>query len=139
MRGLRRSASSPVSRIVLAILFVFAGTMHFVIPDSYVRIMPGWLPAHRALVLVSGACEIAGGAGLLIPRVRRWAGIGLVLLLLAVWPANVQMWMNARAAHQPPWAQALLLLRLPMQIVLILWVWRASRPRAAEPRTHIDA
>jgi uncharacterized membrane protein len=113
--------------------------MHFVIPDSYVRIMPGWLPAHRALVLVSGACEIAGGVGLLIPRVRRWAGIGLVLLLLAVWPANVQMWMNARAAHQSTGAQALLLLRLPMQIVLILWVWRASRPRAAEPRTHIDA
>jgi uncharacterized membrane protein len=113
--------------------------MHFVIPESYVRIMPGWLPAHRALVLVSGACEIAGGIGLLVPRVRRWAGIGLVLLLLAVWPANAQMWMNARAAHQSAWAQALLLLRLPMQIVLMWWVWRASHPRAANVHTRTDS
>jgi uncharacterized membrane protein len=103
--------------------------------------MPGWLPWHRALVLVSGACEIAGGIGLLIPILRRSAGTGLVLLLLAVWPANVQMWMNARAAHQPAWAQVLLLLRLPLQIVLILWVWRAFHPHApeADTRTHIDA
>lgn len=109
--------------------------MHFVIPDSYVRIMPGWLPAHRALVLVSGACEIAGGIGLLIPILRRWAGMGLVLLLLAVWPANAQMWMNARAAHQSGMAQMLLLLRLPLQIVLMWWVWRASRPPALHEHT----
>ncbi|HSU13379.1 DoxX family protein [Longimicrobium sp.] len=134
-------AASPASRIVLAALFAFAGTMHFVIPDSYVRIMPAWLPWHRGLVFVSGACEIAGGLGLLVPQVRRWAGIGLVLLLLAVWPANAQMWMNARAAHQSGWAQALLLLRLPMQIVLMMWVWRASHPRAlhVDTRNSVDA
>jgi uncharacterized membrane protein len=103
--------------------------MHFVIPASYVRIMPAYVPWPREMVLLSGACEIAGGIGLLVPRVRRWAGVGLVLLLAAVWPANLQMWMNARAAHQPVWAQTLLMLRLPLQIVLMGWVWRASHPR----------
>lgn len=127
--AVRDRAGGAASRIVLAALFVFAGTMHFVIPASYVRIMPPYVPWHREMVLLSGACEIAGGVGLLVPRVRRWAGVGLVLLLAAVWPANVQMWMNARAAHQPLWAQVLLLLRLPLQIVLMWWVWRASHPR----------
>jgi uncharacterized membrane protein len=121
-----RAAGSTASRIVLAALFAFAGTMHFVIPASYERIMPPWVPAHRAMVLVSGACEIAGGLGLLAPRLRRAAGMGLIALLLAVWPANLQMLLNARAAQQPSWAQALLLLRLPLQIVLLWWVWRAS-------------
>jgi uncharacterized membrane protein len=115
------------SRIVLAALFAFAGTMHFVIPDSYVTIMPPALPFPRELVYLSGALEIAGGMGLLIERTRRAAGIGLVLLLVAVWPANLQMLLNARAAGASPLAQTLLLLRLPLQLVLIAWVWRASR------------
>jgi uncharacterized membrane protein len=125
--------AAPISRIVLAALFAFAGTMHFIIPASYVRIMPPWVPAHREMVLVSGACEIAGGIGLLVPLLRRVAGIGLIALLVAVWPANLQMLLNARAAHQPAWAQMLLLLRLPLQIVLIGWVWRASWTNADAP------
>lgn len=115
------------SRCILAALFVFAGTMHFVIPDQYAAIMPPALPLHRALVYLSGALEIAGGIGLLVPRTRRAAGIGLILLLIAVWPANVQMLLNARAAGASALSQTLLLLRLPLQILLIAWVWRASR------------
>ena len=124
-----RPARVSVSSIVLAALFAFAGTMHFVIPAAYGRIMPAWVPFPREMVLLSGACEIAGGIGLLVPQVRRWAGMGLIALLLAVWPANLQMLLNARAADAPGWWQVLLLLRLPLQIVLMGWVWRASHPR----------
>ena len=124
------------SRIVLAALFAFAGTMHFVIPDQYAAIMPPWLPVHRALVYASGVAEIVGGIGLLVPRTRRAAGIGLILLLIAVWPANLQMLLNARAAGASAWAQTLLLLRLPLQLVLIAWVWRASRDGSASSRTR---
>jgi uncharacterized membrane protein len=123
------------SRIVLAAIFAFAGTMHFVIPDQYAAIMPPWLPLHRALVYLSGVLEIAGGIGLLVPRTRRAAGIGLVLLLLAVWPANLQMLLDAREADAPAWQQALLLLRLPLQLVLIAWVWRASRSASTRGAT----
>lgn len=110
-------------------MFVFAGAMHFIIPGQYAAMMPPALPLHRALVYVSGALEIAGGIGLLVPRTRRAAGIGLILLLIAVLPANVQLWLNARASGAPALAQTLLLLRLPLQFVLIAWVWHASRPR----------
>ena len=115
------------SRYVLAAIFIVAGVLHFVIPDEYVRIMPPYVPLHRAMVYLSGALEIAGGVGLLVERTRRAAGMGLILLLLAVWPANVQMLLNARAAGAPPLAEALLWARLPLQLVLMWWVWRASR------------
>ncbi len=105
--------------------------MHFVVPQPYVRIMPPVLPYPLALVYLSGVLEIAGGVGLLLPRTRRAAGIGLMLLLLAVWPANVQMLLNARADGAGAWWQTALLLRLPLQLVLIFWVWRASRRPSA--------
>jgi uncharacterized membrane protein len=82
--------------------------------------MPSWLPHPRALVLLSGACEVAGGLGLLHPRTRRAAAWGLILLLLAVWPANFQMLFNAGS----PAAQTLLFLRLPLQPLMMWWVWR---------------
>lgn len=121
--------SGRASRLLLAAFLVFAGVMHFVIPASYERIMPPWLPLHRELVYLSGVLEIAGGVGLLIDRTRRAAGIGLVLLLIAVWPANLQMLLNAQAADRPAWEQALRWLRLPLQLMLLVWVWRASRAR----------
>ncbi|HYR11610.1 MAG TPA: DoxX family protein, partial [Longimicrobium sp.] len=108
--------SGRTSRLLLAGVFVFAGMMHFIIPASYVGIMPPWLPWHRGLVYLSGVLEIAGGVGLLVPRTRRAAGIGLILLLIAVWPANLQMVLDARAADKPLWHQALLWLRLPLQL-----------------------
>jgi uncharacterized membrane protein len=123
------STESPalrVSRWVLAAGFVFAGVMHFAITAQYVRIMPPWLPLHRELVLASGVCEMAGGIGLLVPRTRRAAGIGLVLLLAAVFPANVQMLLNARASGASALAQALLWARLPLQLALIAWVVAAA-------------
>jgi uncharacterized membrane protein len=103
--------------------------MHFAITGAYMRIMPPWIPLHREMVLLSGACEIAGGAGLLVPRTRRAAGIGLVLLLIAVFPANVQMLLNARAAHASALAQGLLWARLPLQLAIIAWVVYAAGPR----------
>ena len=121
---------SSFSRALLGFGFVVAGALHLLVPDFYERIMPPYLPLHRELVLLSGAGEIAGGLGLLTERTRRVSGVGLVLLLLAVWPANVQMLLNARASQEAAWWVALLWARLPLQVVLIAWVWRASHPRA---------
>jgi uncharacterized membrane protein len=112
------------------LLFVVAGALHFIAPGTYERIMPPYLPLHRELVYVSGALEIAGGLGLLDQRTRRIAGVGLILLLVAVWPANVQMLLDAQAARKPLWWVALLWARLPLQLMLIAWVWRASHHRA---------
>ena len=118
-------------RLALSLLFIVAGAFHFVIPASYRAIMPPWLPAHAALVAISGVAEILGGIGLLIPVTRRAAGIGLILLLIAVFPANVQMLLLARARGVPWSGETLLWLRLPLQLLLIWGVWRVSRPQQA--------
>ena len=119
--------SSSFSRTVTGLVFVGAGALHFVAPGTYERIMPPYLPLHRELVYLSGAAEVLGGLGLLAERTRAAAGVGLILLLVAVLPANVQMLIDARAAGRPSWWLALLWLRLPLQGVLAAWVLRASR------------
>jgi uncharacterized membrane protein len=95
------NAGPSFSRKLLGLLFAVAGVLHFLAPGGYERIMPPYLPLHRELVYLSGAAEILGGLGLLPKRTRRAAGIGLVLLLIAVWPANVQMLIDARASQEP--------------------------------------
>lgn len=115
---------------LLALLFFGAGVLHFLSPGPFMRIVPPYLPASRLLVYLSGAAEIAGGLGLLVPATRRRAGWGLILLLIAVFPANVYMLQTLGAGMAVPlWA---LWLRLPLQLVLIAWVWWASQPSATE-------
>ena len=81
-------------RVALSVFFVGAGAMHFIRPAPYVKIMPPGLPQPLSLVLISGVCEMLGGVGVLVPRVRRAAGWGLIALLVAVFPANVHMAVN---------------------------------------------
>lgn len=113
---------------LLAFAMVLAGANHFRVPAVYVAMMPTWLPAHLALVYVSGACEIAGGLGLLHPATRRLAGLGLVALFIAVFPANLNMALHHLPLGDrqiPSWA---LWARLPLQVVFIGWALWVSRP-----------
>jgi len=109
-----------------AAFYLLAGVNHFISPGPYLKIMPPYLPWHLPLVYLSGVAEIAGGIGLLIPQLRRAAAWGLILLLIAVFPANVymataQIQMTAKPA--PEW---LAWARLPVQALLIWWlVWCA--------------
>ena len=116
MSGFRR-----FSCFLLGFLFVGAGITHFVAPGPFVRIVPPYLPVPLLLVYLSGAAEIVGGLGLLLPATRRWAAWGLILLLIAVFPANVYMLQSHGAGLKVPlWA---LWLRLPLQAVLMAWAW----------------
>jgi uncharacterized membrane protein len=115
-----------ISIVVIALLFATSGVLHLIKPQPFVRIMPPWLPSALALVLISGVFEIAGAAGILVPVTRVAAGWGLIALLLAVFPANVQMLLNARAAHASALWMAGLVARLPLQVLLILWIYRAT-------------
>ena len=113
----------------MAVGFVSAGVLHFVKTPLYVSIMPKYLPHPEALVLVSGAAEIAGGVGLLVwkvfPGVARAAAWGIVALLVCVFPANLTMIEeHARFPSIPLWV---LLVRLPLQIPLIWWALRYTR------------
>ena len=119
------------SQRALGVFFIVAGIMHFVMPAPYVGIMPPWLPSPLALVYVSGVFEIAGGAGVMVGRTRRAAGWGLIALLVAVFPANIQMLVNALHAHASPLWCTLLVLRLPLQPLMIWWVHSATLRRHA--------
>jgi uncharacterized membrane protein len=110
----------------LATLFVVAGVAHFAVPAWFDQIVPAWVPNARMATLVSGAAEIAGGIGLLLPATRRLAGVGLLLLLLAVFPANVNMLQMARATDAATWYVVALWARLPLQALLLWWVWKAA-------------
>lgn len=117
--------------MLLAALFVTAGLLHFARLDTYSRMVPHWLPAPRTLVLVSGVLQILGGVGVLLPVTRMAAGWGLIAILVAVFPANVQMLIDAHAADASRGWQSLLALRLPLQSILIYWLYRAAvRPGA---------
>jgi len=107
-------------RILAAVFFVVAGTFHFLKPELYRQIITPAFTAPQLLVIVSGIAEIAGGIGLLIRSLRRWAGWGLVALLIAVFPANFYMAEHPERFHISRW---LLWGRLPLQGVFLLWVW----------------
>jgi uncharacterized membrane protein len=112
------------SHVRLGGFFLFAGLMHFVKPRPYVAIVPDALPRKREIVFASGVAELAGGAGVLVPATRRAAGWWLIATLLAIFPANVNMAVNADRFRTVP--EPLLWARLPLQWLLIRWVWRVA-------------
>ncbi len=115
----------PFLLYLMAVLYIAAGINHFINPAMYRRIMPPWLPAHQALVILSGIAEILLGAMLLFRTTQVVAAWGLIILLFAVFPANIQMWLNYRASGHPyTWVA---LLRLPLQVLLIWWAYTYTK------------
>ncbi|QNF31579.1 DoxX family protein [Adhaeribacter swui] len=113
------------SLYIMALIYVGAGILHFLRPGMYMGIMPPWLPAHKFLVLASGACEILFGLLLLPAGTRPVAAWLIIALLIAVFPANVQMALQFTEQHRPGWW--LTWLRLPLQGVLIWWAYTFTR------------
>lgn len=111
---------------VMGVFYAAAGVMHFVIPKVYAQAVPPQFPRPVALVYLSSIAEIVLGIGVLLRRTRRRSGWGIIALLVAVFPANVQMATSDVATDAvPDWAdsltQAAMWIRLPLQSVLILW------------------
>ena len=102
------------------------GINHFVMPRTYAAIMPDYLPAHMPLVYASGVAEIAGALATMHPRTRRPGAWFLIATLVAIFPANVHMAMNADRYPKVPGGEATLIARLPLQALFIYWVWLAN-------------
>jgi len=117
-------------RYALAAGMIGIGLFHFVVPGWFASIVPAALPAPVVLVLVSGVFEILGGAGLLVPRTRRAASLGLMMLYVAVFPANINMVLHPALGHGTP--EWLLWARLPLQPVFIAWALHVGRTPVAE-------
>jgi len=118
-----------IFRLLLAAIFLFAGTVHLVEPSLFLPIMPPGIPWPMACILISGVFELMGGAGLLVPSaaLRKLAGIGLILLLIAVFPANIYMAAAHIQVHGIPPQPWMAWARLALQPILIGAVWWVSR------------
>jgi uncharacterized membrane protein len=108
------------------VFFVVAGLNHFVMPDFYLKITPLYLPMHQAINVLVGFAEIALGVGVVFPATRRAAGWGSIMLLIAVFPANIYVFQNQHLLDASPAAH---LIRLPLQAVFIGWVYWAALSR----------
>ena len=109
---------------LMAGFYIVAGVMHFVRPGYYVPMMPPYLPWHMLLIYLSGVAEVVLGIAVLIPSLRSAAAWGIILLLIAIFPANLHIALHnvpvfgaAEGAGIGNW------IRLPFQLVLIAWAW----------------
>ncbi len=107
-------------RVLIAAAFLFAGVVHILSPAPFLRITPDWVPYPALVIVVTGACEVAGAIALFVPRLRRLAGIMLALYTVCVYPANVKHAMLHVATGLPPgwWYHGP---RLAFQPVIVWW------------------
>ena len=117
-----------VMRWIATVGFVSIGIVHFVSPAGFVAMIPEALPYPEALNYIAGAAEILGGLGLILPATRRLAAWGLIALLVAVFPANINMAVNHLPLGDRPVASWVLWARLPLQVVMVAWVFLFTRP-----------
>ncbi len=115
------STVKKISLGLMALFYVAAGINHFINPDFYIRLMPPWIPAHAAMVALSGVAEIALGCLVLLPATRKLAAWGIIAMLVGFLPVHVHMLVNAELYPEAP--VPFLWLRFPMQVVFGLWAW----------------
>jgi uncharacterized membrane protein len=111
----------PWHLYLMALLYILAGINHFRIPRLYVKMIPPVLPAPKTLNRISGTAEVILGLLLCVPAISAFAAWGIIALLVAIFPANVYMYTNEKAAlGLPKWVR---LIRLPLQLGLIYWAY----------------
>ena len=123
----RQSTARTAFRWLLALIYFAAGVIHIRSPGGFLAITPDWVPFPEAVIFWTGVAEIAGAVGLMVPRLRYAAGIGLALYALCVWPANINHAVNdiAVGGRTLPWAYHGP--RLLLQPVIIWWaLWAGS-------------
>jgi uncharacterized membrane protein len=115
-----------ISLYIMTLFYIAAGVNHFIHPEFYRKIMPPWAPFHDEAIFISGICEVLFGLLLLFPLTRPLAAWAIIGLLIAVFPANIQMMLNYYHENNPGlWFT---ILRLPLQIVLIGWAYLFAKP-----------
>ena len=119
------SQTKKVFLFAFSIFFIGAGIDHLVNPEFYLSIMPPLFSMHSEAVLISGVLEIVGGIAVLMPGLRRAAGWGIFVLLIAVYPANIYMALNP--ALFPSIHSGFLYFRLPLQFLFLYWAYSVTR------------
>jgi uncharacterized membrane protein len=108
-----------LSEYICGGFFIYAGIMHFLKPGFFLKIMPPYIPYHKEAVFWSGVFEVVLGGMLLFEKTRVFAQVGLILLLITVFPANLYMATNSKFNKISPWIRYG---RLPLQGLAIWWI-----------------
>ena len=112
----------PWHLYLMAVLYILAGLNHFRKPGMYIKIIPPYFKNPKLLNILSGAAEVLFGILLTISATSHFAAWGIIILLIAIFPANLHMFLNKKASFSlPKW---ILFVRLPLQLVLIFWAYQ---------------
>ncbi len=114
-----------LSLFAMSTLYIIAGSNHFISPEFYMKIMPPYIPWHTQIVYASGAIEILLGTLLIPLSTRKIAAWGIIVLLIAIFPANINMMLNY--LHQKNSELWITILRLPLQLILIWWAYTFTK------------
>ena len=123
MNATQLSRARLIGLVVVFLWFFVGGTAHFVATDAEVRLVPPYIPWPRTAVLVSGAFELLGSAGVLFNATRRAAGMGLFALTICVTPVHIYMLQQPELFAVPYWA---LIVRIPLQVALLALIARST-------------
>jgi uncharacterized membrane protein len=119
------SLKARVSLYIFSAFFIIAGINHFVVPDIYLKIIPPYFPYHVFLTYFSGFAEIVLGIFLLFKKTQKLSALGIIILLIALIPAHIYMIQIAPFYLGSIYVNSILAwLRLPIQILLILWAYQ---------------
>lgn len=122
-----------VAAIGLGILFIFTGIGHFIQTEPMAQMLPPWVPKRTLLVYLTGGLEFAIAAGFFVPKSRRSTGYAAALVLVLFFPANVYAAINHMPMGGHAWGPVYLLIRAPLQIIILFWVYwfTIRRPKTA--------
>lgn len=127
------STTRDRAAVAMGVFFIGAGMLHFARPETYLATIPPLLPAPSFWVYASGALEMGGGAAFLVRRWRRWVGLGLSILLLAILPANIHVAASSVAIEHLPFPAWYFWFRIPFQAVYVVWALWAGGHLFREP------
>jgi len=127
----------------LTVFYSIAGLLHLVVPKPFIGITPSWVPEPAEVIVLTGLCELLGAVALLVPKVRTYAGIGLALYAVCVYPANIKHAIDSLGASSvSPWQWIYHAVRLPLQLALVWSPLFAGRivtwpvPKDRSPSEH---
>jgi uncharacterized membrane protein len=127
-----------VTGLVLAFLFTASG--HFLMTQAMADMLPPFVPGRVPLVYLTGLLEIALALGLALPATRRLAGLAAIAILVLFFPANVYAAFAQVEMGGHAWGPVYLLIRAPLQAILIAWTWwfavRGAPPVRASDAPH---
>ncbi|HEV7227079.1 DoxX family protein [Brevundimonas sp.] len=127
MTNLKPERARVAARWVLAAVYIAAGMLHLAFPGTFVGIVPAWVPQPDLVVALTGVAQIVGAVGLLIPRLRRAAGVGLAIYAVCVWPANFEHARQALVGGGPSLSLWYHVPRLAFQPVVVWWaLWAGA-------------